>query len=160
MVPFSAQLRCWRQSRGYSQGELALRAGMPRPNLVDLETGRRDCTVRTLIKIAEALAVSPGTLLDQRPEGISSLNRFEIDEVARGVISGIRSKKGGLREVQEAVAPLVRPLLRASGSMGYALAMRRRRSARDAKREAEALLGRELVGQIVRRVAKLLAGGL
>jgi transcriptional regulator with XRE-family HTH domain len=50
-----------RRSKGWSQEQLADRASMQRSYLADLERGHRNPSVRTLVKVANALGVSvPG----------------------------------------------------------------------------------------------------
>lgn len=48
---------------GLSQEELAFRAGMKRSYLSDLERGTRNPTVRALGRLADALSVTPHTLI-------------------------------------------------------------------------------------------------
>ena len=60
-------VRRLRQSKGVSQEELALDAGMKRSYLSDLERGTRNPSVKALGRLAEALGCEPGELL--RPIG-------------------------------------------------------------------------------------------
>ena len=53
-----------REARGWAQVELAARAGISRPYLARLETGRQDPRVSILAKIAKALKVKLGDLVD------------------------------------------------------------------------------------------------
>ena len=53
-----------RGARGWSQVELAGKAGISRPYLARLETGRQDPRISVLAKIARALHVSVGALVD------------------------------------------------------------------------------------------------
>lgn len=53
-----------RESRGWSQVALAERAGISREYLARLETGRQDPRVSVLAKIAKALKVKVGALVD------------------------------------------------------------------------------------------------
>jgi len=56
---FGERLKRFRESRGWSQRELAQRAGIPQPTVGYLETGRRSgLTVETARRIADALGVS------------------------------------------------------------------------------------------------------
>lgn len=60
---FSEAVRLIRESRGYSQGELARRAGLAKATVNDLETNAgRSPGLDTLAKIAVALEVHVGTL--------------------------------------------------------------------------------------------------
>jgi transcriptional regulator with XRE-family HTH domain len=58
-----ANVRQLRKSKGMSQEELALEAGMKRSYLSDLERGTRNPSVRALGRLADALKVEPGELL-------------------------------------------------------------------------------------------------
>jgi transcriptional regulator with XRE-family HTH domain len=52
-----------RRAKGWSQEELAERASMQRSYLGDLERGFRNPSVRTLVKVANALGVPIAALL-------------------------------------------------------------------------------------------------
>lgn len=54
----------WRERRGFTQEQLATRAGVSRPYLARLETARQDPKLSTLEKIAKALRVKVAALLD------------------------------------------------------------------------------------------------
>jgi transcriptional regulator with XRE-family HTH domain len=56
--------RRFRLEAGFSQEELAFRAGMKRSYLSDLERGTRNPSVRALGRLADALCVTPSQLLD------------------------------------------------------------------------------------------------
>ncbi|MFN3779258.1 MAG: helix-turn-helix domain-containing protein [Brevundimonas aurantiaca] len=64
VVRLGRNVRALRTASGISQEELAFRANMKRSYLSDLERGTRNPTVRALGRLAEALAVSPGRLLE------------------------------------------------------------------------------------------------
>ena len=64
-------VRTIRLGAGLSQEELAVRAGLKRSYLSDLERGTRNPTVRALGRIADALGVTPsGLLKDPEEPGI------------------------------------------------------------------------------------------
>ncbi len=52
-----------RESRGYSQGDLAQVSGLQRGYIGDIERGSRNLTISSLSQIADALGVHPGILL-------------------------------------------------------------------------------------------------
>ncbi len=56
-------IRFLRESRGYSQEGLAIRAGLQRTYIGDVERGERNITVLNLEHIAEALQIHPSVLL-------------------------------------------------------------------------------------------------
>jgi DNA-binding XRE family transcriptional regulator len=52
------RIRVWREHRGLTMAALAAQAGIAQPFLSQIETGKRDGTVETLRRIADALAVT------------------------------------------------------------------------------------------------------
>jgi DNA-binding XRE family transcriptional regulator len=56
-------IRVWREHRGLSASSLAEKAGIAQAFLSQIETGKRDGTVTTLKKIADALAVKIDDLI-------------------------------------------------------------------------------------------------
>jgi transcriptional regulator with XRE-family HTH domain len=85
MFPLGPNLQAWRNRLGLSQTELARRAGISRPNLVAIEQGRKDLTLSTLVKISQALGISPGKLLEETPPRFK-LDRHQVDRVAKAVL--------------------------------------------------------------------------
>lgn len=69
------RLREERKARGWTVNELALRAGMERPNLSRIETARANISVRTLCRICAALDMTCQELL----EGRRSLRKDRLD---------------------------------------------------------------------------------
>ncbi|HAL05856.1 helix-turn-helix transcriptional regulator [Brevundimonas sp. WCHBH090558] len=64
VILFGKNVRALRDEADLSQEELAFRAGMKRGYLSDLERGTRNPTVRCLGRLAKALNVPPGRLLE------------------------------------------------------------------------------------------------
>lgn len=56
---FSAQLLELREKRGFSQQRLSELAGLNRNYVSDVERGRRNPCLNNIVKLAEALDVSP-----------------------------------------------------------------------------------------------------
>jgi transcriptional regulator with XRE-family HTH domain len=61
---FAENLARQRQVRGLSQEELAARADIHRTQISLIEGGKRMPRLDTLVKLAGALEIEPGTLLD------------------------------------------------------------------------------------------------
>lgn len=61
-------IRDWRKARGMTMVELAEKAEMHQGHLSRLERGLIPYTQPSLEKIAQALRVTPGTLLDTPPK--------------------------------------------------------------------------------------------
>lgn len=57
-------VRRLREAKGWSQEDYADRAGIHRTYVSDIERGKRNPTVSVVEKLAKALEVSPGLLLD------------------------------------------------------------------------------------------------
>ena len=57
-------LRKLRQSKGWSQEAFAYEADLHRTYISDLERGARNPTITVVEKLAKALGVKPGQLLD------------------------------------------------------------------------------------------------
>ncbi len=57
-------IKLWREHRGLTQQELANRAGISKPYLSQIETGKRQGTVETLSAIARSLDVPLDILAD------------------------------------------------------------------------------------------------
>ena len=51
-----------RKYHGLTQADLANRAGISRPYLTEIETGKKDGSIRAMKSLAEVLGVSVGTL--------------------------------------------------------------------------------------------------
>jgi transcriptional regulator with XRE-family HTH domain len=63
-VVFGRRLRQLRESARVSQSALAVRAQLSGPYVGLLERGEREPSLSTIIKLARALGVTPGALLD------------------------------------------------------------------------------------------------
>lgn len=87
MQPVGQIIHFWRTTKGLTQAALAERSGISRPNLSAIEQGARDLTVQTLRRIAQALGVSPGALVDgtgpESPRPPEKLDRYSLDRIAR-----------------------------------------------------------------------------
>ena len=60
----AAKLKALREQRGLTQEQLSEKSGVSRTYLARLETGRQDPTLSTLEKLAKALGVKVGRLLE------------------------------------------------------------------------------------------------
>ena len=64
---FGSTLRKLRDERGYSQEELAERAGLHRNYVGGVERGERNAGLENIVKLAKALSVSPRELFADFP---------------------------------------------------------------------------------------------
>ena len=65
--PIGEQLRAWRAARGLSQVALAEKAGVVPVLVARLELGQTDPRLATLRRLAEALKLTVGELVDGSP---------------------------------------------------------------------------------------------
>lgn len=76
-----------RIQKGWTQAELASKAGIAQANLSNIEKGKRDFTVSTLIRIARALEVKPSVFLEEEcSEKSFPLTRSQIESLAKAVV--------------------------------------------------------------------------
>ena len=59
------RLKTFREERNISQLELSLQSGVSQNMITYIETGKRTPTLRTLIKLCEALKISPAKLFEE-----------------------------------------------------------------------------------------------
>lgn len=71
-IDFGRRVRLLRQEQGISQEELAHRAGLDRTYISSCEAGRRNVTLKTIMRIAAALEVSPVVLIDPERDARSA----------------------------------------------------------------------------------------
>jgi transcriptional regulator with XRE-family HTH domain len=92
MAAFGENILLWRLHRSLSQEQLAELANIPRPNLSDIEKGKRDVTLSTIRSLANALGVTPGLLVDGEPpehkEHVRDLSRERMERIAESVAGG------------------------------------------------------------------------
>lgn len=85
MTSIGYQISQKRREHGLTQLELAKRAGLPQPNLSNIEKGRQDLTVSTLIRIARALGVSPRQFFGETNSSQVPFTRLRVERLAESV---------------------------------------------------------------------------
>jgi len=101
MLTIGSRLYLERIRMGISQTELSRRTGIAQANLSNIENGKQDITVSTLLQICLALAVKPSTLLDApvdsppRPR----LTRARLEKIAVSVVGNLRPPSKEDREI-------------------------------------------------------------
>ena len=63
LVAFGRRLKALRLQRGLSQEELADLAQLDRTYVSGCETGRRNATIKTIVRLSGALGVDPAALI-------------------------------------------------------------------------------------------------
>jgi transcriptional regulator with XRE-family HTH domain len=61
---FGIRLKTLRKEKGLSQEELALKSGLNRPYISAIEKGKRNVSLEVMEKLAGAMGVGMGELLD------------------------------------------------------------------------------------------------
>jgi XRE family transcriptional regulator, regulator of sulfur utilization len=67
----AARIKALRDANGWSQEQLAERAAMQRSYVADLELGRRNPSVRTLVRLANAFGIQVSELFEGRARRVS-----------------------------------------------------------------------------------------
>lgn len=67
LAEVGARIRRVRETNGLNLHQLARLSGISAPALSLIETGKRDLRITTLYRIAGALRIRPGDLVDDRP---------------------------------------------------------------------------------------------
>ncbi|HDH04580.1 MAG TPA: XRE family transcriptional regulator [Nitrospirae bacterium] len=114
MIAFGENILLWRLHRSLSQERLAALSNIPRPNLSNIEKGKRDVTLSTIRSLANALGALPGTLVNGEPpehkKHAGDLSREFMERIAGSVARG---KPPGDRE-EHRLYQLLREVLRCS----------------------------------------------
>lgn len=63
-IAFGKKLRTLRESAGYSQEQFADKAGLDRTYISGVERGKRNVSLRNIVKMADALTIHPSELFD------------------------------------------------------------------------------------------------
>ena len=70
-----SRIRKAREDRGLNLHELARLSGISAPALSLIETGKRDLRVTSLCRIADALRIAAGDLVEDRPSGAARVSK-------------------------------------------------------------------------------------
>jgi transcriptional regulator with XRE-family HTH domain len=84
-MSIAKQIMRWRRSRGHTQAQLADAAGLTRAYISRLESGHADPSMSSVTRIAEALGLGLGQLLEGQPEQ-TPLDRDALDGLARAAL--------------------------------------------------------------------------
>lgn len=92
MSRFGDNVRKYRKARGLTQKELAEKTGLyDSSSISKIEKGLSDCTSSTIIKLADALGISPSDFFDDHPVTISKAEKTILEFQAKyGETDGTR----------------------------------------------------------------------
>jgi len=71
------KIKAIREAKGLTQAVVAKAAGISRPHLAQIESGKRSLTLRNMTKIADALSVSPTELIDFSAPDVTDTDLIE-----------------------------------------------------------------------------------
>ncbi len=95
-VEIGFRIRKVRQNKGISQKEVAAKIGITYQQLQKYELGRNRITATTLLKIAEALEVDAGALLQPANDSASLFKKYalhNLDQAAAGLWKKLPSER-------------------------------------------------------------------
>ncbi len=155
-LSFGRAVYLWRQLKGLTQEELANKAELSRPNLSMIEQGGRDVTLDTARRIAEALEIQPGILVDGvGPETPKSkpLSRKQLDRIGRFVLG----EKILLKAIEKRIAGLIHSMIERKLIHSRTVQKALPKTARKEKRsweELKVLLRDEEIHNLIQRIEK------
>lgn len=154
MITFGENVLLWRLHRSLSQERLAKLANIPRPNLSDIEKGKRDVRLTTLRSLSVALGVKPGILADGIPPAYKKrkdkLSRSNMESLAKSVAYGIPPKKLEERETYNLLREILNCSLKCARKPKTNLPMPTRKAC-IAWLKLRVLYSREILNSLIRR---------
>ena len=157
MIPFGLCLQLWRKKRGMSQALLAQKAGVPQPNLSDMERGEKEVSLRTLRALAFALEIQAGLLADgmgPETEKPLVLTRDRLERIARAVSQGKLPTDPQEKQLAKATASLMKGRLRAAGFSSQTVSPRISKKTEDDWLSMDAVYRMEEIKSLVERVSE------
>ena len=103
MVEIGEKLYAIRLEKGLTQQELVMRSGVPQPNLSNIEKGRQDITVSTLLRLCDALRVPPASIFSEARRDFDKMpmTRERVERFAKAVWGdAVRLNENEQRTVQ------------------------------------------------------------
>ncbi len=94
-------VRKYRKKREMTQEELAEKSGLHPTYIAKIESGRQVCSLKTLSRIADALRVSPRTLLGKIDEKKAAAYKFQNEHLRAILEKGNKSDKEMIFAVAE-----------------------------------------------------------
>ena len=101
------RIRLLREAKGWTQTDLADRAGLSKGQIYRIETGKSETTAETITKIAEALEARPDYLLGLIDDPRGRITDKDLTEAETRLLTAYRAGKNNhekLRNVIMAIA--------------------------------------------------------
>ena len=159
MLPIGEVIHLWRVRKGLTQQALAERSHVSRPNLSAIEQGTRDLTVQTLRRIASALGVPAGGLVDgigPKPEHLPpNLGRQSLDRMARLASGQWLRATDRERKTAFSLASIMKSKMSPVGTKRKRLRSVRSENATFLQLKAD--LGGQVLQSLIRRAEKIMA---
>ncbi|MFT5207880.1 MAG: transcriptional regulator with XRE-family HTH domain [Candidatus Omnitrophota bacterium] len=93
MLTIGESIAIWRVEKGYSQAHLAQKSNVLQPNLSRIEKDKVDITLDTLTRIARAMFITPGQLIDGplpfSETGLEQLSRSDLERIAHAITNRV-----------------------------------------------------------------------
>jgi transcriptional regulator with XRE-family HTH domain len=151
------QIIKWRRCRSLTQEELAKRANLSRVYISRLEKGGVDPALSSLHRLALALGIELGELVDQSPPH-ESIGRDELDRLARGALQPGTKEARNMPQVR-VLARMIKERRKALGLYNpRKLSLMRKNEGQHAVRWLRASLGESQWSALLRRIDKLASG--
>lgn len=101
MLTLGQQIAQRRQSLGMTQLALAQAAGIPQPNLSNIEKDKQDLTVSSLRRIAHALKTPIQELFEEKKLNPLSWNRTRLEKLAAAAVGNKESLNSEEKQIVE-----------------------------------------------------------
>ena len=109
MFAMGQKLCLLRLQKGITQGELSRRSRIPQSNISNIEKGKQDLTISTLLKLCSALEVKPADVFkEDLPPQRLPFTRVSVERMAKAIVEGSWER---LSPSEEEIARLFADLL-------------------------------------------------
>ena len=146
-----------RQYNNLTQLQLAQKSGINQGAISDIENGHREVTTKTILRLSNALGLSPADMFTPPPFNIAKLGRHQIDALAKNIISGNTSIGMAQNQLCQDIASLLVNKLKAHKVKGAKRNTAIRWNTASRYLKAKEKYPPEILAQILHRVDKLLS---
>ena len=107
MLNIGQKLTSCRLDRTKTQAELAKKSGIPQARISDIERGKRDMTVSTLLVLCSALDVLPAQFFSKNNVTTEAFSRERLERIAKTVWKPSLAKSGTERMTAKLLGQIV-----------------------------------------------------